>query len=107
MFRVSDELQRDLRRAQDARGGHVVHARDGGELLLQRRGHRGRHGVRAGARIEGGDEDGGQVHVRQVAHRQFHVRHDAEEQQAGHDQRGHDRPADEHLGKVHEAEPFP
>ena len=43
------ELQRDRGRAEAAGRGHLGEAGDGGELLLQRRGDRGGHGVRAGA----------------------------------------------------------
>ena len=46
MIAVQIELQRDLGVADGAHRGHRVQAGDAGELPLERRGHRGRHGVR-------------------------------------------------------------
>ena len=46
---VERELQRDRRRAEARRRRHVVDAGDRRELLLERRGHRGRHRLRARA----------------------------------------------------------
>ena len=96
------ELQRDLRGALRTRRGHRVHAGDGGELFLQRHRHRRGHGVRSRARQAGGNQDGGKIHVGQVAHRKQAIAHDAEHQNAQHDQGGHDRAANEDFGNVHD-----
>ena len=88
------ELERDLRHPDAAGRGHRVNAGDRGELLLQRRRHRGGHRLRVRAGQRGGDEDDREVHVRQVAHRQQPEAEDAEEQDRHHHQRGRDRPAD-------------
>ena len=47
MFLAEGELKRDLRDALPAHGGHVIEARDGRELALQRRCHSRGHGLRA------------------------------------------------------------
>ena len=83
------------------RRGHRVDAGDGGELVLQRRGDRRRHGVRIGAGQAGADLDGGEIDVGQFADRQAEIAEDAEDHQRRHDQRGHHRTLDEDARDIH------
>src|SRR5439155_24067997 len=102
---VQGELQRDVGAAQARRGRHLVHAGDRGELLVERRGDGGRHGVGARAGETGVHMDGGEVDVRQIAHRQQPVGHQPEHEDPHHDERRRDGPLDEQLGDVHLSPP--
>ena len=81
-------------------GTHALHAGDGGELALERRGHRRSHGFRTGAGQRGGHLDVRIVHGGQRGHRQRSKGHHAEQQDGEHDQRGHDRAFDEDAGDI-------
>ena len=98
---VEVELERDLGRAQRVDGGHRIQAGDGRELILERRGHRRRHRLRARAGKAGGDQQRGEVDVRQIADRQRAVRDHAEQRDGRHQQAGGDGPPDECFGEVH------
>ena len=67
---VQIKLQRDAGRAQLARRGHLVHARDASELPLQRRGHCRSHRLRVGAWQRCANADHRKIHSRQRSHRQ-------------------------------------
>ena len=73
---------------QRADRGHLGDARDQRELPLERRGHVGGHGLRAGAGQAGADLDGREVDLRQRRHRQVEIGDDAEDEQRRGDQRG-------------------
>ena len=103
---VQRELQGDLGGPLGAGGGHLLHPGDGGELLLQRRGDRRSHRLRAGAGQLGAHLDRREVDVGQLRDRQLAIGHDPEGEDADHDQQGHDRAADEDLGEVHAFRPF-
>ena len=79
-----------------------VHAGDRRELLLERRGHGRRHGLRARAGQRRLDLDGGEVHGRQVADRQLQVAHRPEDHDRQDDERRRDRPANEDVREVHD-----
>ena len=64
-------------RAERADRGHLVDAGDLAQPPLQRRRHRGGHGLRVGARPAGGDVDGGELDRGQARHRQEAVGDDA------------------------------
>ncbi len=98
---VQRELEGDVGVAQAGRGGHLIHARDRGELLFERCRYGGRHGLGTRAWEARVDLDGGEVDVREIAHRQQPVRHQPEGQDPQHDERRHDRPPDEQRGDVH------
>ena len=59
------ELQRDHRASVGAGGSHLLESGHLSELTLQRRGHRRRHHVRAGAGIERNDLNDRIIHFRQ------------------------------------------
>src|SRR6266436_2174067 len=64
------ELHGDRADALAARRDDRVESGDRRELSLERRRNRGGHGLRAGARQAGGDDDGREVDARQRRHRQ-------------------------------------
>ncbi len=99
---VEVELQGDLRVPERAGRGHRVQAGDRRELLLERRRHRRRHRLRAGAGQTGGHLNRGEIDVRQIADGQGTIAEDAEEQDRQHQQAGHDRPADEEFREIHD-----
>ena len=88
-------LDGDLGLALDRVGGHLGDALDLGELAFQRLGHRGGHGLGAGAGEAGVDGDGGEFDARQGRNRQEREGGDTDQDDGGHDQRGADRAADE------------
>ncbi len=45
--------------------------------------------------------NGGEINIRQVAHREQTIRHYAENKNSDHHQSGHDRMGNKYLGKVH------
>src|SRR2546426_7424441 len=63
--------------------------------------HGGGHRLRTRAGQPRAHLDGGEVHVREVAHRQRSVGHDPEDEDAHHDECGHDGAFDEQLGDAH------
>ena len=71
------------------------------ELVLERRRDGRRHGLGAGAGQARGDQERGEVDVRQIADRQRAVRHQAEQRDGGHQQAGGDGTAYECFGDVH------
>jgi hypothetical protein len=95
------KLQDDRGIAEPAPRRHGDQAGDGGELHLERRGDRGRHGLRAGARQAGADRDGREIGIGQGGDGQQRVGRAAQHQQAHHQQRGGDGPADVPLGEAH------
>ena len=61
------------------------------ELPLKRLGHRGRHGLGAGAGKLGRDLDGRKIDLRQRRNRQARIGDQADKQETDHHQRGRDR----------------
>ena len=70
--------------------GHLGDAGDAAELALERRGHRGGHDFRAGARKRGADGDGGEIDLRQRRYRQHAERDGACERDSDREKRGGD-----------------
>ena len=68
--------------AERARRRHLGEARDLAELQLERRCHRGRHGLRVGARQLRRDRERRIVDVRQRRHRQQRIGDQTADQQA-------------------------
>ena len=99
------ELNGDAGLPEGIRRRHRINAGDGGELFFQRGGHRRSHGVGTCARKRSAHQNGGKVHVRQVADGQQLISEDPEDQNRGHDQRGHNGPLDEDLGDAHSPPP--
>ena len=97
------ELERDVRRAERARGGHLGDRGDAPERALERGGHRGGHGLGARAREPGVHRDGREVHLRERRHRQVQERRDAGEHHAEGEERRGDRALDEGAREVHAA----
>ena len=95
------ELQGDLAGAGHVDRGHLRQAGDLAELGLERRGDRGRHGVRAGAGILRGDGDRREFDGGQRGDRQERVGGQAGQEDGGDDQRGRDRAPDEGAGDAH------
>ena len=95
------ELQRDDRAAVGARGSHLLESGHLSELTFERRGHRGRHHVRAGAGIEGNDLNDGIIHLRQRRNGQLRIPHRACQQDTHHQHGGGHRPENEDPGRVH------
>ena len=98
---VQAELQIDAGRALGAGRGHLVDALDGGELVLQGRCDRGRHGVGVRARQARHHRDGGKVHIGQVGDRQVGIAIGAEDHHGRHHQRGHDGTFDKRQRQIH------
>ncbi len=98
---VDAELQHHRGLVQPALRGHLVHIGDVAKPSLQRRGHAGGHGLRAGAGQVGLDEDHRQVRLRHRCDRQQEIgpepRHGDPDRHEG----GADRPSDEDFGEVH------
>ena len=99
------EFQRDLGIAERVRRRHGAQPGDHRELIFERRGHRRGHGFGAGAGKARRHQQGGQVHVGQVAHGQGAIRHGAEQRDGGHQQAGGDGSLDEGFGDVHGQSP--
>src|SRR5580704_2166934 len=99
------ELDDDGRGAERTLRRHLGDAGDLAELLLERGGDRGRHGLGAGARPGRRDLNGREVDLRQRRYRQERKRDDADKGQSRHHQRGRDRPPDERFGNIHDAFP--
>src|SRR5213593_640649 len=95
---VERELDRDGGQALGARRRHRVDAGDRGELLLERRGDRRGHRLRARPGQRRLNLDRRKVHVGQIADRQQAIRHDAEDEDCRHQQRREDRTPDVELG---------
>jgi hypothetical protein len=98
---VQPELQHDAGDAEAGLRGHLAEIGNGAEMALQRPGHGGGHGLRAGPRHLGHDLNGGKGDRRQGSHG-----HAGESQQAGQrdadgEQNGGDRPPDENPAQVH------
>ena len=74
------ELYGDLRGSLGVLRVHALHARDGGELALERRGDGRSHGFRVGARQRGVHLDVRVIDRRQGRHRQRPEGHDPEQQ---------------------------
>ena len=100
------ELQRDAGAAQRAGGGDLAHPGNAPQRPLQRRGHRGRHGLGARPRQARPHLDGGEIHLRQRRHRQQPERHHPRQHHRQREQHGRHRPADESLGQ-HQPSPRP
>ncbi len=92
---VQRELQHDLGVAQRTRRGHLREVRNLAELFLERRGHRGGHGLRIRPRQFGRDGYGGIRDGRQRSDRQQPIGGAAQQHDRDHQQRCCDRPADE------------
>ena len=95
------ELKVDLGGAERAHRRHVVEAGDGGKLALERRCHGRGHRLRTGAGQRGVHDDVREIHIRQIAHGQQTVRHDAEEKDRAHDQGRHDRSSYKGFCDIH------
>ena len=89
------ELQGDHRRPPGAGGQHLLQPRHLAELPLEWGGDRRGHHVRAGPGIEGGDLDGGVVHLRQGRQGQEAQCHQPGQEQGQHQQRRPDGTEDE------------
>ncbi len=100
------ELQRDGGASQGTGRADHRDAGNGGKLLLQRRGHRGGHAVRAGAGQAGGDVDGGGVEAGQRGDRQFLIGDQAGHHQRQAQQHRHHRTADAEFGDLHHWPPL-
>ena len=98
---VQVELQGDVRRPERARRGHLGHAGDAAELALERRRHRGGHGVRVGAGKSGRDVDGRKLDLRQRGDRKELERDGARERDRHREQAGRDRAPDERRRQAH------
>ena len=98
---LQSELHGDVRSALRIGRAHLLHARDGRELALERRGHRGSHRLGAGARQRRGDLDGRVVHAGQRRHRQRAKTHDSEQKNREGRKRRHHRPFNENAREVH------
>ncbi len=98
---VEIELQDHIHAAQAGRGQHLRHAGNLRELAFERRGHRGRHGLRIGAGQAGIDLDGGEIDLRQLGDGQQRKGDHAGQQDRRHQQGGGDRPLDEGFGDIH------
>ena len=99
------ELDGDLRYAERGRRTHRRDAGNRGQLPLDRRGNRRRHGLRAGARQSCRDLDGRKIHRRQRRHRQQPVGENTEHDQRRRQQRRQHRPADADFRDVHDQLP--
>ena len=96
------ELQRNEGAALAARRVDGVQAGDGRELLFERQRDGRGHRLRTGAWQVRLHLNGGEVHGREVAHRELLIRQQPEHDDAQHDQRGGDRALDEKGGDVHD-----
>ena len=83
-------------------GGHVDHALDAVDLLLQRRGHCGRHRLGVGPGVGRADDDGRRGDLRVLGHRQLQEGDAAGDQHDQGQDRGEDRPVDEEVGEAHD-----
>ena len=98
---VDAEGKLDVRGADAAGGGHIIHIRNRAQMPFQRRGNGGRHDFRAGARKARGNEYGGYVDARQRSDRQERERSDATQRHSERQQGGRYRPLDEGRGNIH------
>jgi hypothetical protein len=95
------ELKRDVGPADRARRGHLRHARDTGELALQRRGDGRGHRLGARPRQRGRHIDRGKFDLRERGHRQELKRDDAHQRRSNGEQRRGDRPSHKGRRQVH------
>src|SRR5262249_36109947 len=100
-FAAEIELHRDRAGALRIGGAHLLHAGDGGEFALERRGDGGGHGRRIGTGEERGDLNGGVVDAGEAGYGEGAVSGAAEDQDGEHDEGRHDRPFDEDARKMH------
>ena len=98
---VEVELQDHPCRALAGATAHGVDPGDGAEGTLKRRGHGGRHDLRAGTRQAGLHHDHRKVHLWQRRHRQQAEADTAQQHDRQAQQHGRDRTLDERTGKVH------
>ncbi|CAM5461133.1 hypothetical protein RLIN73S_01725 [Rhodanobacter lindaniclasticus] len=102
---IKVELDGNRRRPHRAERGHVADPGDLAQLALQRRGHRRRHGLRAGPGERRRDLDGRRVDLWQRGDGQQGKRDDAGQGHRRHQQYRGDRPRDERRGQVHGVDP--
>jgi hypothetical protein len=98
---VEIEGQRDAGRAQVARRGQLGQPGNAPELALERGRNRGGHRLGARAGQLGGDENRGEVDMRQRSDRKEGIRHCACERDGDRQQERPDRPRNEWRGEVH------
>ncbi len=80
------ELQRDQRTAERADRCHLLQAGNLAKLLFERRGYRGSHHLRIGARIKGLNLNGRIIDLRERGNGQLLERDDADQYDARHHQ---------------------
>ena len=95
------ELQSDHRAPVGTGGSHLLESGHLPELTFERRSHRRRHHIGAGAGIEGSDLNDRIVHFRQRGNGQLRIPHCACQQQAYHQHRRGHRPENEDPRRVH------
>ena len=99
---VGAQLEGDVERhlaVVGAFGGHVEHALDAVDFLLDGRGDGVGDGLGVGARVGGCHLDGGRRHLGVLRHRQQEVSHDADDDDDDRQHRGENRPVDEDARK--------
>ena len=97
---IEVELDRDRRRSEIARRGHLRDAGNLRQLTLQRLRHRRGHGFRTAAGQGRCDLNGREVDLRQWRDRQQRIGDEADEKNAGHHQRSADGVANERRGNT-------
>jgi hypothetical protein len=99
------KLDLNLRLAQQTCGTNRRHARNQGELALERRCHRRCHGLGIGARQVRGDPNGRNFDLRHAGDRQQNIGNDTQQDEANHQQRRRDRADHEGSRNVHPKTP--
>ena len=103
---VEFKLQGHPRVALGGKRGHLRHPCDRTQGAFQRRGHRRRHGLRAGAGQGGLNRDGRKLHLRQGCDRQLEIRQQTRQRHRQGEQRGRHWTSNEGGGKVHLTRPL-
>jgi hypothetical protein len=106
---VGADLERHGHRQVAVRGGlrgHVDHALDAVDLLLDRRGDRVGHRLRAGAGIVGVDGDGRRRDLRQLVDAEAGVADGADDDDDHRHHRSEDRTGDEEMAEPHGRSPL-
>ena len=99
------ELQHDARGADRTAGGHFGNVGDRSQMPFQRRGNRGRHGVRAGAGKLRLHQDCREINLRQRRDRQSEIGKEPSQRDADGQQRRGNRTRNERGGNIQSATP--
>ena len=101
-IQIEHKLQRDERRPERTRRGHLIEPGHLAELPLERRGHRRCHHGGTRPRIKRENLDRRIVNLRQRGNGKLPVRHGPSEQNRSHEQRSRDRAQNKWPGRIHQ-----